>query len=177
MDGSIREKGYSTDGIDLELFRPSTSCSPAFLPWRCSAQEIPGPPEQRDLWITVRSTAADESLIMVAGRHRRAVPCRGPVPRSVPLLGTASACLSSLPRLRARRRAQLHGVARCFLAPALLGPARRCFAHPRLRAALPRRSSSRSRGSTSPLRHRSSSRCRSPAPSPLPVARGRKRVG
>jgi len=97
MDGSIREKGYSTDGIDLELFRPSTSCSPAFLPWRCSAQEFPGPPEQRDLWITVRSTAADESLIMVDGCHRRAVPCRGPVPRSVPLLGTASACLSSPP--------------------------------------------------------------------------------
>ena len=70
MDGSIREKGYSTDGIDLELFRPSTSCSPAFLPWRCSAQEFPGPPEQRHLWITARSTAADESF----DHGRRAPP-------------------------------------------------------------------------------------------------------
>ena len=65
---------------------------------------------------------------------------------SAPLLGAASACLSSAvappPHVaapRARPRAPLHGVARCFLAPPLLGHARCCSDSWPSAAAAPRR--------------------------------------
>ena len=96
---------------------------------------------------------------------------------SAPLLGAASACLSSAaappPHVaapRARPRAPLHGVARCFLAPPLLGPARCCSDSWPSAAAAPRRC--RPAAALAPPRPRPSLPCaaaalRHPAPPQL----------